>query len=292
VRANGAKAIATMQRFVLLSAFILSCAGFLPIAARSDGTATTAARTPPPQIYHIVTTALCARLHERVRPSVAMILQNDSKIAKSPQLFQRYRRGTLTALDPANPTYGTGAPPSSDSVYNHSPETDMALQQMSYLVIPIARNLIAAQTLLDDVKLIEPTGNRADDQTLRKIKSQLLETIAFQSASLDLINGFVETQQLGELQHVGEEYLGSINGTETPTAPIVKITPNPWQDPNTPGLAPNPYAFDPATVPGLAVGYNPLTRIMDGLQWLRSETQKREDSAGKTISAALSQCGK
>ena len=43
----------------------------------------------------------------------------------------------------------------------------MALQQMSYLVIPIARNLIAAQTLLDDVKLVTPTGNpdgRRDDR--------------------------------------------------------------------------------------------------------------------------------
>jgi hypothetical protein len=283
-----------MQRAILLSACVLTCVGFLPLTARSDGTATTAAQTPPPQIYHVVTTPLCARLRERIRPSVAMILQNDTRIAKGGPLFKRYQRGALTAQDPANAQFGTGAPPSSDSVYNHSPETDMALQQMSYLVIPIARNLIAAQTLLDDTKLIEPTGNSADDATLAKIKSQLLDTIAFQSASLDLINGFVATQQMGELQHVGDEYIGEIGGQETPgtRSPIVKVTPNPWQDPNTPGLAPNPYNFDPATIPGLAVGYNPLSRIMDGLDWLRSETQKREDTAGKTITAALTECGK
>ncbi|HZY95902.1 MAG TPA: hypothetical protein VFE35_02245 [Candidatus Cybelea sp.] len=283
-----------MQRVVLLLACALSFAGFLRLAARSDGAGASASGTPPPQIYHIVTTALCARLHERVRPSVAMILQNDTSIAKSPPLFKRYQRGALTALDPASPNFSNGAPPNGDSVYNHSPETDMALQQMSYLVLPIARNLIAAQTLLDDTRLVQPTGNANDDATLKKIRSQLLETIAFQSASLDLINGFVETQRMGELQHAGEEYIAEIGGQEQPgvRSPIIKITPNPWQDPNTPGLAPNPYAFDPATVPGLSVGYNPLRHIMDGLQWLRTETQKREDLAGQTITAALAECGK
>jgi hypothetical protein len=275
-----------MQRLILLSACVLACAGFPPLPARSDATA---AATPPPQIYRVVTSALCARLHERVRPAVAMILQNDSTIGKSPPLFKKYQRGAITALGTAYPN-GNGAPQGGDSIYNQSPETSMALQQMSYLVIPVARNLIAAQTLLDDAKLIEPTGNSSDDATLAKIKQQLLDTIAFQSASLDLINGFVQTQQMGELQHAGEEYIGAIQGTDTTDQPIT-ATPNPWQDPNTPGISQNPYAFDVSTVPGLAVGYNPLSHIMDGLGWLRSETQKREDAAGKTIEEALTQCG-
>jgi hypothetical protein len=220
-----------------------------------------------------------------------MILENDQKIAKSPPLFQKYMRGTMTAQDAANPRFGTGAPAAGDSIYNQSPETSMALQQMSYLVIPIARNLIAAQTLLDDEKLVAPTGNPADDATLAKIKKQLLETVADQSASLDIINGFVQTLQMGELQHAGEEYLGAIQGTDT-TAQLAQETPNPFQDPNAPGLPPNPYALDPSQIPGLAVGYNPLTKIVDGLQWLRAETGKGEDSAAKTITEALSQCGK
>lgn len=278
-----------MRRFALTSSCVLACAALLPPAARSGDTAPAA--TPPPQIYRVVTTALCARLHERVRPAVAMILQNDQSIAKSPPLFKKYQRGAMTAQDSPNGPWGTGAPASNDSIYNQSPETSMALQQMSYLVIPIARNLIAAQTLLDDPKLLEATGNATDDATLAKIKHQLLDTIAFQSASLDLINGFVQTLQMGELQHAGEEYLGSIQGTDTTDQPV-QATPNPWQDPNTPGLAPNPYAFDVTTVPGLAVGYNPLSKIMEGLQWLRTQTQDREDAAGKTLSDVLSQCGK
>jgi hypothetical protein len=279
-----------MRRVVLLSGCVLTLAGLLPLAARSGGTAGTAAGTPPPQIYHIVTTALCARLHERVRPAIAMILQNDQTISKGPPLFKRYARGTLTAFSSPDPK-GNGALSSNDSINNQSPETSMALQQMSYLVSPIARNLIAAQTLLDDGKTTATTGNASDDATIQKIKQQLLETVAYQSASLDLINGFVQTQQMGELQHAGTEYLGAIQGNELETQ-VVKATPNPWQDPNTPGLAPNPYNFDPTQIPGLAVGYNPITQILDGMQWLKTETGKREDLAAQTISAALSECGK
>ncbi|HEX4014207.1 MAG TPA: hypothetical protein VHX17_10025 [Candidatus Cybelea sp.] len=278
-----------MKRLIFLAVSALTSVGLLTLPARSDGAATAA--TPPPQIYHIVTTALCARLHERVQPAVALILQNDTKIAKSPPLFKRYQRGTLTAQDPAAGDFSNGAPPQNDSMNNESPETSMALQQMSYLVLPIAKNLISAQTLLDSVKLIEPTGNPGDDATLKKIKDQLLDAIAYQSASLDIINGFVATQQMGELQHAGEEYLGSIQGTNT-TYQMVQATPNPWQDPNTPGLSPNPYNFDVTTVPGLAVGYNPLNNIMTGLHWVIGETQKKEDAAGSTLTTAMSQCGK
>ena len=278
-----------MQRLILLSACVLTVAGFLPVAARSDGAAA-AAGTPPPQIYHVVTTALCARLHEKVRPAVAMILQNDQSIAKSPPLFNKYMIGTLTTSQ-TNDSNGQVVPQYDDSINNTSPETSMALQQMSYLVIPIARNIIASQTLLDDAKLLETTGNPADDATLAQIRNQLLETIAFQSASLDIINGFVATQQLGELQHVGQEYLGSIEGTGT-TAKMASATPNPWQDTNAPGIPQNPYNFDVTAVPGLAVGYNPLRKVVDGLGWLQSETQKREGIAGGTISAALAACGK
>jgi hypothetical protein len=277
-----------MQRTALLSACVLTCAGFLPLPVRSDAGA--AASTPPPEIYHVVTTALCARLHERIRPAVAMILQNDQRISKSPPLFKKYQQGSLASIGADAPN-GNGDPSSGDSINNHSPQTDLALQQMSYLVIPIARNIIAAQTVLDDPKLLEATGSATDDRTLQKIRSQLLETIAYQSASLDLINGFVQTQQLGELQHAGEEYLGAIQGGNTSTQ-MVQATPNPWQDPSNPGLKPNPYAFDVATVPGLALGYNPLSRIMDGMEWLKDETSKREDFAGKTIGAALGECGK
>lgn len=243
--------------------------------------------SPPPTIYHVITTPLCARLHERVRPAVALILQNDVKIGKSTPLFHTYQRAVFTAMPGDS---GGGAPSSYDSINTQSPQTSMALQQMSYLVSPIAQNLIAAQTMLDDRALLEPTGSPGDDKTLAQIKQELLETVAFQSASLDLVNGFVTTQQMGELQHAGETYISSIQGGNDMRGIAAAPTPNPLQDPNAPGLSPNPYEVNLVAVPGLALGYNPLSRVIDGLQWLRDETNKRETVAATTLTSALTEC--
>ena len=130
---------------------------------------------------------------------------------------------------------------------------------MSYLVLPTAHNLISAQTLLDDPKFIASTGNPTDDATLKKISEQLLETIAFQSASLDLINGFVETQQMGKLQHAGRS-ISRRSKAATRRISRSRTRPTRGRIPTPPACRPNPYAFDPATIPGLAVGYNPITQ--------------------------------
>jgi hypothetical protein len=208
-----------------------------------------------------------------------MVLENDQRMAKSVPLFNRYNRAILDS--------------GSDSINVSTAEQDMTIQQMSYLVLPTARNLIAAQTLMDDPKFSSPTGNAADDATLAKMKQQLLETIAFQSASLDLINGFAQTQQMGELQHAGEEYLAAIQTTDATTQTQAATGPaTQYQDPSNPGITQNPYSLDVSMIPGLAIGYNPITHIIGGMQWLQTETAKREDAAGKTIMAALSQCPK
>jgi hypothetical protein len=263
----------------------------LPLPAVADPTPSPQ-RTPPPQIIRIVTTPFCARLHDKVRPAVAMILENDQHIAKGPPLFKDYGRGAFGAQGQAAGNFSNGAPSNSDSVYNQSPETQMALQRMGYLVSPIAQNLIAVQTTLDDAELLKPTGNPADDAQLAKIKKQLLETIAFQSASLDLINGWVTTQQLGDMQHEGMDYISEISRSDT-TYKFNQQTPAPGlQDPNAPGLTQNPYNVDLAAVPGLSVGYNPLTRVEGGLEWLRQETTKREDVAAASIQTALKECSK
>lgn len=266
-----------MQRRLLPFLCVLACVWFAPTQGRAGTTDTTA--TPPPQIYHIVTTALCARIHDHVRPAVAMVLENDQRIAKSVPLFNRYNRQILES--------------GSDSINVSSASQDMTIQQMSYLVIPTARNLIAAQTLMDDPNFTAPTGNAADDATLAKLKQQVLQTLAFQSASLDLINGFVQTQQLGEIQHAGEEYLKEIQtagGSEQPESANGPATQ--YQDPTNPGITQNPYSLDVSMIPGLAIGYNPISHVINGMQWLHVETAKRENDAGSTITAALAQCPK
>jgi hypothetical protein len=204
---------------------MLVCCSLLLIGA-DPAPKPVASGTPPPEIYHVITTPLCARLHEKIRPAIALILENDKIIAKSPALFRQYGKAAFNA--PSQDNSGTnGAPGGNDSINVDSPATNIALQRMSYLVSPIAQNLIATQKMLTDGVLDQTTGNKADDDQLAKIKASLLETSAFQSASLDLINGFVQTQQMGNLQHAGETYLNAINGTNTSVQMITPATPRP-----------------------------------------------------------------
>lgn len=273
-------------------ALIVALAGAAsqPTVAFAGGASAAAAPTAPPEIIHLVTTPMCVRMHDLVRPAVGMILENDTSIAKSPPLFKDYGRNAFSG-DPNGMTGTSGnMTPQQDSINVDNPGTKMALQKMSYLVHPIAENLISSQTLLDNPELTKPTGNPADDAKLAKIRQQLLQAVAMQSASLDVINGFVTTQQMGELQHAGEEYISAITSSDS-TVTIPQASPFPGtQDPNAPGIAQNPYSIDLSTIPGLSVGYNPLSNITSGLDWLRSETAKRESDAAKSVTAAIDEC--
>ena len=92
----------------------------------------------------------------------------------------------------------------------------MALQGMENLIRPIANNIIAIQTVLDSPELRTGTGRPEDDQRLQAIREKLLKALAAQNASLDIISGFVDTQQMADLQHAGEAYINSI------TSPTVR----------------------------------------------------------------------
>jgi hypothetical protein len=239
--------------------------------------------TPPPQIYRIVTRPICHELKDHMLPAVALVLQNDRVIAKSPPIFKDY---IATALRP-DPANSSGF----DTTDYDSPGRDMALRRMEALVTPLAQNVIALQKMLENTTFNQPnpSSNAADAHAQAKIREQLEQTLDLQSASLDLINGFVTTQQLGDIQHAGQEYLGAINGTGL-TNTISGPTPNAFQDPNQPGLPPNPHVIDPATLPGLAVGYNPVTVVVKALEWVQGQTSNRESDVANSLNTIGNSC--
>ena len=249
---------------------------------------TAPAATPPPQIYRVVTRPMCAELHKHIMPAIAMILENDRTIAKSPPIFKNYMT-TAFVSDPRSPS-------ATDKTNYDAPGRTMALQHMEQLVTPLAQNVIAIQKILGSSSLAQPTGVKDDDEKIAQARQTLLAAVAAQSASLDLINGFVVTQQLGDIQHAGEEYLSQIQTPEESSkhlAALATPTPNPAFQDELPGLRQsNPYAIDPAAIPGLQLGYNPVSSIVGGLAWVQGETQKREDAvsdAVKTIAAGCDQ---
>jgi hypothetical protein len=282
---------------VIRAAFAVT-AGILALApALSAGAAPSAASTatPPPQIYRIVTRPLCAELHERIAPAIGMLLQNDTTIKKSPSLFKEYNSAALNGPDAnepgkKNPLTGD---PGNGSAGTMNLAQNMALLKMENLIRPIANNIIAIQTTLDSPELRNGTGRPDDDKRLKEIRDELLKALASQQASLDIISGFVDTQQMADLQHSGEGYINSINQPDTSHAS--NATPGPANplaaNPGYAGLPPNPYTIDPATIPGLTLGYNPVTRLIDGLSWSMDQTQTRENDAAKSVMSSAVLCG-
>lgn len=276
----------------------LALAPVSPLAV--PGTAATPApanATPPPEIIHLITRPLCSELHKHIQPAIAMMLENDANIKKGPPLFTNYNRDALSGVDNSvsNAAGYNGGAQMSNGGANGSTMTaaqNMALLGMENLVSPIANNIIATQKILDSPALANGTGNPEDDKQLQAMRDKLLKALATQNAALDIISGFVATQQMGDLQHSGEEYIGAVNQTDT----IGKGnggTPTPFPlfaNPNQAGLPQNPYDIDLANVPGLTLGYNPVTRLIDALHWTIDETTARENAAATAVLASVQEC--
>lgn len=267
-----------------------------PPAAASGTQATPApGRTPPPTIYHVITRPLCAELHKHIAPAIGMMLQNDQQIKKGPGLFSEYNKAALYGAD--NSASLNNGPSGGGSSMNNTvggPMTasqNMALLGMENLVSPIANNIIAIQKMLDSPALTQGTGSPEDDKKLAEIRDKLLKALAAQNASLDIINGFVSTQQMGDLQHAGEGYIGAIDQSEQkgPHATTTP-TPNPLIQGPTVGLPNDPYVIEPATIPGLTLGYNPVTRLLDALHWTIDQTSERENTAASAVMESKALC--
>ncbi len=271
----------------------------LPPTAAAGVAATPAPKnaTPPPQIYHIITRPLCSELHKHIAPAIAMMLQNDQNIKKSPELFSRYNRDALNGTDnSASNAAGPngGAPLNGDvSGSTMTASQNMALLGMENLVSPIANNIIATQKMLDSPALTGGTGTPEDDKQLQEMRNKLLKALAMQNAALDIVSGFVATQQMGDLQHAGEEYISALNQSDQTGGRSSSATPTPnplFVNPNQAGLPANPYDIDLANIPGLTLGYNPVTRLLEALHWTIQETAHRENDAANAVMASAQLC--
>jgi hypothetical protein len=271
----------------------------LAVVLTSTGATTAAAPSPAPTpnyplIYQTMSRPLCSALATKIRPAIALMMQNDVTIAKSPPLFTDYIKLS-----------GEGT----------NSGRDMAVYRLNQLVTPLVQNSLAIQKLLEDPSIFPATPHSHDDARLIDLKNKMLKALAAQQASLDIINGFVETQQLDSMQHEGFGYMKAITGQDI-TAPGSNQQPGLNQNPNSgplggatqtnvnqsapsnfddlalqAGLQQNPYEFNPAQIPGLAVGYNPIGKLKEGLEWTQDESKKDEQPLSQAIVSAAQACG-
>lgn len=266
----------------LLGAFLACIASAAAAPKASPSPAPT--RTAPPEIYHTVVHPVCSALSTKIRPAIGMLLENDQLIAKSPAMFKEYGMAQFNQSDA---------------------QKNMTILHMENLVTPLADNVLAIQKMLEDPSVFPPSARNQEDQRTLNLKNQLLESLADQQGALDIINGFVETQQLADMQHEGFGYIYAIAGSTGSASngggvdPLHNIAPT--ADPMHPqpfddtvinaGLPTNPYEIDLTRVPGLTLGYNPVKSLQEGVEWTQTDSQKHEDTLAKTVVQTVKLCG-
>jgi len=229
--------------------------------------------TTPPEISHVVSRPFCSALRTNIGPAIGTLLQNDNLLRPVPALFDDY-----------NTFNGNG-----ETSQGHK---DMTVLKMENKVGPLVGNIATTKKALENVAVFHVPPRTADEKRLLEMREQLLDVLAMQEAQLDLLNGFVQTQQMGDIQHAGEGIVKSING-DVDTDKMMGIqTPSPGlTQENLGGLAPDSHYVDPTKLPGLSLGYNTITRLNEGLKYAQQQTQKREDLASKKVIEAVHLCG-
>lgn len=223
-----------------------------------------------PTIVRVVSRPICSALRNTIAPTVLALLQNDSTIQKSRPLFDDYNKYVQSGQSSAF--------------------KDMTLMRMSNLVTPLVKNFEAIDKYLNDTAIFHYPPRSEDDRRLLALRQHLQQVRDDQSASLDVINGFAQTKALGEMQHEGIDEAKSMTNPETRSTPAV-ATPNPLTvDSDAAGLPADPYSIDPASIPGLSVGSNPVTRMIGALQYTQQQAQAHETPASKEIFAVVHEC--
>lgn len=226
-----------------------------------------------PTIVRVVSRPICSALRDTIGPTVLALLQNDATIQKSRPLFDDYNKYVA-----------------SGSAGDSSGFKDMTLMRMSNLVTPLVKNFEAIDKYLNNTAVFHYPPRNEDDRRLLALRAHLQQVRDDQESSLDVINGFAQTKALGEMQHEGIDQAKAMNNPQAAATPVV-ATPNPLlQDADSAGLPPDPHSVDPANIPGLSLGSNPVTRLIGALQYTQAQARAHETPASKEIFAVVQEC--
>ncbi len=256
---------------VALAALCASGVGAAPAAVPAP------AATPLKTIKHVYATRLCTGLRRSIAPAIGRVLQNDRTIATSRPLLKDYVKNTSVGSQAA---------------------VDMDVMRLETLIDPLVKNTEAIGTLLEDPVFPQQPQSDTDKQLLQ-LRAHLVQVLAQQKQALDLVSGFVDTQQLAELQAAGHEYDKVINATETASsanasAPNTSPTTAPANILNAGvSTADDPSRkYDPRfTNTGSQVGYNPLNAFDQQMEYYQAQIEQSENLAAKAVFKAVPLCG-
>ncbi len=239
------------------------------------------AATPLKTIEHLHVSPLCTGLRQNIGPAIGKVLQNDHTIAQSRPLLRGYVKATATG----------------------SISKDLQVSRVERLITPLVQNTAAIEKLLNDPFVFPKRAISDADRQLLEIRANLLQVVAAQKRALDVISGFVDTEQLGQMQAAGSEALKLTQTREIPKAQGG----NGPQSAQSAGAAPTPppseilnagvrntpqQAADPALQDtGFVVGHNPLDVFDQAIGQYQQMLQSSEGRAADLVVKALPLCG-
>lgn len=274
---QGRARILTSMSSRLTAAFVLGAFVALAASPATAGTTPHPAPTPLRTITHIYSSPLCTGLRRAITPAVGKVLASDRVIAQSKPLFDQFVRA------------------SADS--QSKPAQDMAVERLDQLIGPLVANTERVDELLNNGSAFPRVAHSNDDRKLLKMRTELQAINDQQKHALDVISGFVATEQLGELQAAGHEMDAAVApdvknqmATPAPVAPQASTPPilnAGVGNSNDPTRAMDPrYKNTDSTL-----GANPLKTFGNAITSYQQEISQREDVAAKSVLEAVPLCG-
>ena len=233
----------------------------------------------PKEITHVRSLAVCTALKRGLAPAIGHVLENDRIIATSRPLFEKFVADHASALGE-----------------NRAAE-DLDVSRLETLIRPLVKNNEAVKAALGQPGLFATRPRSDQDRQALEIRSQLLAVEAQQESALNVIGGFVSTQQMGELQAASNDTQRSSASTDT----------HAQQDKNRPSSSPTA-APDPLLNAGLGpsdaqkndpsltntdslLGSNPLNQFARTISSIQQAIVPHENAAASAVMTIVPVCG-
>ena len=249
---------------------------FLSLAAALS-TAPTVAPTPQattlPEIGRVRSTHICAVLRDRINPALVRLAHSDGQL----------QTGKLAFLD-----MGT------HQVSQNRGALELDQVHVEFAVRKMVEDLAAVDALLTSPADFPKSPQSDDGRTAADIKAKFKQIEAEQQTSINVMNGTIETDRLGAMQHEGFELMAAAVGPQRGEAvtPMPLPTVEPISFIGVAGLpAPPDLIVDPRSVEAQGLAADTMYgKLAGALHDEQLRAAKIEDELEATVVALARGC--
>ncbi|MEO6990917.1 MAG: hypothetical protein ABI346_08950 [Candidatus Baltobacteraceae bacterium] len=229
--------------------------------------------TPLKEIGRVRASVTCTALRAIAAPTLVGLVKNDEVIGRGHQVVMKMR---------------------DDLKNNSSTALDLDRSYMETVVRALAHNLEIVDKLLGDSKRFPRFAKNDDERQALAMRDQLQAVSTSQMAALNVLDGQLETDLLGQMQTTpGLDTMKSVIGPETRnTPPPSAATPGPPTYLSVAGLPSTDPQFDPRTLGASGLlGNTAYDKFLSAIEVQQVRVDSNEHVASDTIVKLAPGCG-